>query len=247
MPDHFGATIRIWPWRNDDSATRAVTDWLTERYGPIQVEDGTEMLEAPMVSRRGKLSLEIAEAQEGIDEFTEAGPDPLEEPSFVALLQMARLSFEARDTRGREISWRPGLDEIRKRPLLGDGSPALSQGQVEELLLAASGDGLRAALRNYFAPVDDYLERQVERIRTLTEAVVCEGKSGAPSVLYASAGAEVLVIPPFREDEDDVYGPQDVLDVVAEVEALQGFPSSKDLRDLAEELRQTARTYVREA
>lgn len=247
MPDHFGATIRIWPWRNDDAATHAVADWLTARYGAIQLEDGTEMLEAPMVSRRGTLSLEIAEAQEGINEFTEAGPDPLEEPSFVGLLQMARLSFEARDTRGREISWRAGLDEVRKRSLLADGSPALSQELAEEFLLAASGDALRGALRNYFAPIDDHLERQVERIRTLTETVVCEGESGAPSVIYASAGAEVLVIPAFREDEHDVYGPQDVLDVVAEIEALRGFPSSNELRDLVEELRKTARTYVREA
>ncbi len=250
MPDHFYATIRIWPWREEDPGTSEVSDWLTDEYGAIQLEDGNEMLGAPIVSRQGVLLVDIEEAQEGIDEFTEAGHDPVKEPSLVGLLQQAGLTFEIRDARGeggREIAWRPGLKEVRERPLVADGIPALSQELAEMFLQVQSGDCLRAILRNYFAPVAGHASETDERSRLTTEAVVCEGDSGAPKVLYASPGADVLVVPAFREDEHDVYGPQDVLDVVAEIEGLRGFATSKELKILAEELRTTARLYAGEA
>lgn len=250
MPDHYGVRIRIWPWREDDPSTREVSAWLREEFGPIQAEDGNEVLGSPIVSPRGVLSVEVQEASEGIEEFTEAGHDPLEEPSLVGLLQQAGLSFEIRDARGeggREIAWRPGLEEVRERPLVANGIPALSQEVAEMFLQVESGDRLRAILQNYFVPLAGHADEAEEQGRLTTEAVVCEGKSGAPVVLYASSGAEVLVVPAFLEDEHDVYSPQDVLEVVAEIEGLRGFPSSKALGCLVEELRKTARSYVREA
>jgi hypothetical protein len=206
--------------------------------------------------------VDVEEASEGIEEYLEAGKDPLEEPSLVGLLQRAGLSFEIHDVRGeggREIAWRPGLEDVRERPLVACGIPALSRdraevllrveqgGRLRSLLRSYFGDPLRALLRNYFAPITRY-ESEFDDLDELTaEAVVCEGDSGAPPVLYASPGADVLVVPPFREDEDDVYGPQDVLDVVAEIEALRGFASSNELITLTLELRKTARAYAGEA
>jgi hypothetical protein len=250
MPDHYGATIRIWPWRDDDTRTHEVSVWLTDEYGAIQPEDGNEMLGAPIVSHRGVLSVEVEEAQEGIDEFTEAGHDPLEEPSLVGLLKQAGLSFQIRDARGGggcEISWRPGLEKVRERPLVAHGTPALSQELAEVFLQIPSDGRLRGTLRNYFAPIAGHVNEADEHDWLTTEAVVCESDSGSPTVLYASPGAEVLVIPAFQEDEHDVYSPQDVLNVVAEIEDLRGFAWSKELKVLAEELRTTARRYAGEA
>lgn len=250
MPDHYGARIRIWPWRDDDPSTREVSAWLTEEFGSIQPADGNEVLGSPIVFPGGVLSVEVEEASEGIEEFVEAGHDPLEEPSLVGLLQQAGLSFEIRDARGeggREIGWRPGLEEVRERPLVANGIPALSQELAEMFLQVQSDDRLRAILRSYFAPIAGHEGEADEQVRLTTEAVVCEGKSGAPAVLYASSGAEVLVVPAFLEDEHDVYSPQDVLDVVAEIEGLRGFAWSKELETLAEGLRKTARLYAGEA
>jgi hypothetical protein len=247
MPDHYGVTIRIWPWRDDDPGAPEVSVWLTEEFGPIQPEDGNEVLGSPIVSPKGVLSVDVEEASEGIEEFTESGHDPRQEPSLVGLLQQAGLSFEIRDARGeggREIAWRPGLEEARERPLVANGIPALSQELAEMFLQVESGDRLRTILQNYFAPLAEHESEANERARLTTEAVVCEGKSGAPVVLCASPGAEVLVVPAFLEDEHDVYGPQDVLDVVAEIEGLRGFARSRELQALAGSLRQTARLYA---
>jgi len=253
MPDHYSATIQIWPWHTDDPCTHAVAKRLTENYGPLQEEDGAELLGGPIVSVDGKLSLEIEEAREGVDEFTEGGADPSTEPSLVDLLKAAELTFVARDAEkygcgSREISWRPGLAELRERPLVAGRAPALSQPVAEMLLEVSSDDRLRASLRNYFAPIDGYAtSEEFGESKATTEAVVSESDSGAPQVLFASPGAEVLVIPAFLEDEHDVYGPQDVLDVVATLESLSAFAWSDELKALARDLRKTARNYAAEA
>lgn len=262
MPDHYGVKIRIWPWREDDPGLCEVSARLIHEFGPIQPEDGNEALGPPIVSPLGVLSVTVEEASEGIEEYLEAGRDLLEEPSLVGLLQRAGLSFEIYDERGeggREIAWRPGLEEVRERPLVAYGVPALSRDHAEEFMRVEQGgrlrrrlrsylgEPLRALIRNYFAPIARYESETDDLERQATEAVVCEGDSGAPVVLYASPGADVLVVPPFREDEDDVYGPQDVLNVVAEIEALRGFASSEELGTLVLELRKTARAYAGEA
>src|SRR5215218_680888 len=125
MPDHYPATIQIWSWRTDDPTIRPVADWLKTNYGPLQEEDGTELIGAPILSADGKLSLEVEEASEGVEEFTQ-GDD--EHPSLVDLLKAAELTFVARDAGrygcgSREISWRPGLVELRERPLVAGGVP----------------------------------------------------------------------------------------------------------------------------
>jgi hypothetical protein len=253
MPDHYCATIQMWPWHNDDPRTQAVAHWLTENYGPLQEEDGSELIGNPIVSADGKLSLEVEEACEGLDEFTEAGSDPTSDPSLVDLLKAAELTFVARDAGrygcgSREISWRPGLAELRERPLVAGGVPALSQPVAEMLLEVSADDRLRASLRNYFAPIEGYAtSERVEEGTVTTEAVVGESDAGAPQVLFASPGAEVLVVPAFLEDEHDVYSPEDVLEVVGSIESLNAFAWSDELKALARDLRKTARDYAAEA
>jgi hypothetical protein len=252
MPDHYPATIQIWPWRSNDPTNRPVANWLTDNYGPLQEEDGTELLGAPVVSPDGRLSLEVEEASEGVDEFTEAGADPDTEPSLVDLIKAADLTFVARDGGRygggcREISWKTGLAEIRERPLVSGGAPALSQPVAELLLEVSSDDRLRSALRNYFAPIEAHSSDGVDSGQPFTEAVVSQSDSGAPQVLFASAGAEVLVVPAFLEDEHDVYSPAEVLEVAGAVEGLRAFAWSEELRALARELRKTARDYAAEA
>lgn len=253
MPDHYSATIRIWPWHTDDPCTRAVALRLTENYGPLQKEDGSEFLGGPIVSVDGRLSLEVEEAREGVGEFTEGGSDPGSEPSLVDLLKAAELTFVARDAGkygcgSREISWRPGLAELRERPLVAGGAPALSQPVAEMLLDVSTDERLRAGLRNYFAPIEGYAtSERVAEGRITTEAVVGESDAGAPQVLFASPGAEVLVVPAFLEDEHDVYRPEDVLEVVGAIESLNAFAWSNELKALARDLRKTARDYAAEA
>jgi hypothetical protein len=250
MPDNYGAEIRIWPWPEDHAAVRQVAEWLTDSYGEIQIEDGSEAVGAPIVSPGGELTVEIEEACEGVEEFLKEGVDPSAEPSLVTLLREAGLSFVARDEgryehEGREISWRPGLAEVRERAILAGGAVALPQRTGECLFEGVCGVQAVERLRDYFAP----LEHHVGGSLALTaEAVVCEGKSGAPSVLYASEGVDqILVIPPYRDEERDVYGPADVLRTIAEIESLRGFPASEVLRDLVAELRETANAYQRSA
>ena len=252
MPDYFAATIRMWPWCTDNPITRPVAKWLTDNYGPLQAEDGAELVGGPIISRDGKLSLEVEEALEGVEEFMETGPNPEAEPSLVDLMKAAGLTFVASDVARygggrREISWKPGLAELRERPLVAGGSPALSQPVAELLLEVSSGERLRAALRNYFAPIESHSSGGVDDGSASTEAVVSEGKSGAPQVLFASPGAEVLVVPPFLEDEHDVYSPDDVLNVAVSVEGLRAFAWSDELQSLVRDLRKTARDYAAEA
>lgn len=253
MADNYGAEIRIWPWPGDRQEVRAAAAWLTDRYGEIQIEDGSEQLGAPIVSQGGELSVEVEEAGEGVKEFLEAGIDPRNEPSLVGLLREAGLNFLARDEgkydhEGREISWRPGLEEVRERSVLAGGSVALPQRLADELLAGASGAEAGELLRNYFAPLGDYVEARVDGAPTTSvEVVVCEGESGAPSVLYASEGADVLVIPAYRDEERDVYEPRDVLEAIRQIEALRGFAASDVLRDLVRDLRETAKAYEGEA
>jgi hypothetical protein len=188
-----------------------------------------------------------------VDEFTEAGSDPTADPSLVDLLKAADLTFVARDAGrygcgSREISWRPGLAELRQRPLVGGGVPGLSQPVAEMLLEVSSDDRLRASLQNYFAPIEGYVTSARDgEGRITTEAVVGESDSGAPQVLFASTGAEVLVVPAFLEDEHDVYSPEDVLEVVGAIESLNAFAWSDELKALARDLRKTARDYAAEA
>lgn len=239
----------MWPWRSDDPRTRPIASWLTTDYGPLQDEDGSELLGGPILSPDGKLSLAIEEACEGVEEFLERGADPEAEPSLVDLMKAAELTFVARDGGRygggcREVSWRPGLAELRDRPLVAGGTPALSQPVAELLLEVSSGDRLRAALQNYFAPIEGHSSEVGDEDRVSAEAVVSESDSGPPRVLFASPGAEVLVVPGFLEDEHDVYSPDDVLDVAAAVEGLRAFAWSEELQALARDLRATARNYA---
>ncbi len=249
MADNYRAEIRIWPWPEDHAEVQAVADWLTNFYGEIHAEEGGGQLGTPVVSRDGELSVEIEEARYGIEEFLEAGSDPTKEPSLVGLIREAGLSFVVRDEgkyefEGREISWRPGLEEVRERAVLAGGAVAFPQRLAGRLLAGAAGATAGERLRNYFAPLDAYVEEGLDGGAAIAgEAVVCEGESGAPSVLYASEDVEVVVIPAYREEERDVYGPRDVLETIKEIESLRGFAASDVLRGLVAELRETAGSY----
>jgi hypothetical protein len=164
MPDHYGATLRFWPWVPDRPPVRAVGDWLRSEFGEI-VHAGSNggPINAPTLYPGGVLELEAEELCEGVEEFIEPRLDLEETPSVLAALRAGGVSFVARDTGcddkpGREISWKPGLERERERAVSPNGSITLPAPVASSLLADMPFEQAHARIKNYFAPLEEYVE-----------------------------------------------------------------------------------------
>lgn len=167
MPDHYKARIRAWPWPDDTRRIQAAVDWVSEQFGQIVAVEPAQKVPmfTPQVDRDGMFLLEVEEACQGIDEFLERGLGADGGQSFVEILRDAEISFVAIDDgawghQGREVSWTPGLHEIRKRAVLPGDEVALPAHLALSFLAGGSPTDVGHRVRNYFAALTEFTEIQ---------------------------------------------------------------------------------------
>lgn len=163
MPDYYEARVRMWPWPEDVAPIQVAVSWLDEEFGGVVPAGDNPMIGTPNLDDDGVVTLQIEQACEGIDELDEAMLGPSGEESFLGVLREGGINFVAFDVggdgrQGRELSWRNGLTRIRERPVLPSSQIALSDQAAQELLDEAKPDEVAAKLRNYFAPLEEYVE-----------------------------------------------------------------------------------------
>lgn len=162
MGDRYRATIQIWPWPESFGRIGAVRAWLEDEFGAIRQPGDPAILGVPKVDVDRVLSLEVEEALDGVSEFLETHPQEASRRTLVDSLQEAQVSFVFRDVggeaHGKELSWRPGLTDLRERRVLPGDELALSEGDAMALTASSEPQAVAGVVANYFAPLEKYVE-----------------------------------------------------------------------------------------